>query len=96
MIASRSSHSGGSDARTGRGKGIASALSLRAIIEAARLGFDRLYLFTPNNETLYARMDWKTFERIDHNGLSLTLMERRTMLVENASLHSVGSPKGRS
>jgi hypothetical protein len=71
MIASRSSHSGGSDARTGRGKGIASALSLRAIIEAARLGFDRLYLFTPNNETLYARMDWKTFERIDRNGCPL-------------------------
>jgi predicted N-acetyltransferase YhbS len=79
-----------------RGKGIASALSLRAITEAARLGFDRLHLFTPNNETLYARMGWKTFERIDHNGLSLTLMERRTMLVENASDANAGGLRSES
>ena len=61
-----------------RGNGIASALSLHAIAEAARLGFDRLYLFTPHNETLYARLGWSTFERIEYNGVPLTLMERRT------------------
>ena len=60
-----------------RGKGIASALSLRAVAEAARLGFERLYLFTPHNETLYARMGWRTFERIEYNGLPLALMERQ-------------------
>jgi GNAT superfamily N-acetyltransferase len=59
-----------------RGKGIASALSLRAVAEAARLGFDRLYLFTPRSESLYARIGWKAFERIDNNGTRLTLMER--------------------
>jgi predicted N-acetyltransferase YhbS len=80
-----------------RGKGIASALSLRAIAEAARVGFDRLYLFTPHNETLYARMGWRrTFERIEHNGVSLTLMERQTMIVENASRRSVDSSRERS
>ena len=60
-----------------RGKGIASALSLRAASESARLGFDRLYLFTPRSEALYARIGWSTFERIDFNGVPLTLMERR-------------------
>jgi predicted N-acetyltransferase YhbS len=61
-----------------RGEGIGSILSLRALAEAGRLGFERLYLFTPHNETLYARMGWRTFEQIDHNGVALTLMERPT------------------
>ncbi len=61
-----------------RGKGIASALSLRAVAEAAKLGYDRLYLFTPHNEKLYARIGWSTFEHIDHNGRALALMERQT------------------
>jgi N-acetylglutamate synthase-like GNAT family acetyltransferase len=68
-----------------RGRGIASALSLRALAEAARLGFERLYLFTPHNEKLYARMGWKTFERIEYNGVPLTLMERQAAVVADAS-----------
>ena len=60
-----------------RGKGIASALSLRAVDEAAKLGFDRLHLFTPHSETMYARLGWKTFERIEYDGRPLALMERR-------------------
>ena len=59
-----------------RGRSIASALSLRAAEEAARLGFKTLYLFTPHNDSLYARLGWKTFDRALHNGLALTLMER--------------------
>jgi N-acetylglutamate synthase-like GNAT family acetyltransferase len=68
-----------------RGRGIASALSQRAIAEAARLGFDRLYLFTPHNETLYARIGFRTFERIEYNGLPLTLMERLTAVEASVS-----------
>ena len=60
-----------------RGKGIASALSLRAAVEAARAGFDKLYLFTPHNESLYARLGWKAFEHTKHNGLLITLMEKQ-------------------
>ncbi len=67
-----------------RGQGIASALSLRAIDEAARLGFKRLYLFTPRNESLYARIGWRTFERIEYSGLPLTLIERHTAAVGSA------------
>jgi predicted GNAT family acetyltransferase len=41
-----------------RGKGIASRLTLAAASEARRLGFDTIYLFTPRNESLYARLGW--------------------------------------
>jgi predicted N-acetyltransferase YhbS len=59
-----------------RRSGIASALGRRALIEAARLGFDQLYLFTP--EALYGRLGWETFERTAHNDLPITLMRRNT------------------
>jgi len=61
-----------------RGQGIASALSVRAVAEAARLGFEQMYLFTPHSESLYARLGWKTFARTAHNGLPITLMQRDT------------------
>lgn len=57
-----------------RRQGIASALSLRAEAEAAALGFDTLYLFTPHNETLYARLGWHTFERTELNGVPIAVM----------------------
>jgi predicted N-acetyltransferase YhbS len=43
---------------TFKGNGITSALSLRAVKEAKRLGFEPLYLFTPHSEPLYARLGW--------------------------------------
>jgi predicted N-acetyltransferase YhbS len=61
-----------------RGKGIASALSLRALDEAARIGFETLYLFTPRNESLYARLGWRLIERSDHNDIPLAIMARPT------------------
>ena len=63
-----------------RGKGIASALSLRAAAEAAQLGFDTLYLFTPRNESLYSRLGWETMERAAYNGLPIAIMSRPTSL----------------
>lgn len=61
-----------------RGKGLASALSLRAVSEAARLGFKTLHLFTPRNESLYKRIGWQTFEWSNHNGLPIAIMSRLT------------------
>jgi predicted N-acetyltransferase YhbS len=61
-----------------RHKGVASALSLRAVAEAALAGFEEIYLFTPHNESLYARLGWKTFERSELNGLPIALMARPT------------------
>jgi predicted N-acetyltransferase YhbS len=57
-----------------RGQGIASLLSLRAAAEAARFGFGTLYLFTPHNESLYARIGWTTFDEVIHNGRRLAIM----------------------
>jgi N-acetylglutamate synthase-like GNAT family acetyltransferase len=61
-----------------RGHGIASALSLRANDEAARLGYETLYLFTPHSEKLYSRIGWQTFDTILHNEVPLSIMSRPT------------------
>jgi predicted GNAT family acetyltransferase len=61
-----------------RGHGIASALSLRALEEARRLGYETLHLFTPRNESLYARLGWKRMEAAMHRGTALTIMSRPT------------------
>ena len=67
-----------------RGKGIASALSSRAIHETAKLGFGRLYLFTPKSEHLYARLGWVAFDKLNHRGTPLTLMWRSTALLSQS------------
>lgn len=59
-----------------RGRGIASALSLRVLAEARLLGFETLYLFTRHNERLYERLGWRTFDRVLHEGLPIVLMSR--------------------
>lgn len=61
-----------------RGHGIASALSLWAVREARRLGFETLYLFTPRNESLYTRLGWKRMEVAMHRDTALTIMSRPT------------------
>ena len=61
-----------------RGHGIASKLALAAVAEARRLGFDKIHLFTPRNESLYARLGWTTFDRTDINGVAVCLMTRDT------------------
>jgi predicted N-acetyltransferase YhbS len=63
---------------TQRGRGIASKLALAAIAEADRLGFEKIFLFTPKSEALYARLGWETFERTAINGVSTCLMARST------------------
>ncbi|BBB61986.1 N-acetyltransferase GCN5 [Undibacterium sp. KW1] len=63
-----------------RGKGIASALSLRAAEEARSMGFDQLYLFTPRNESLYARLGWQTIENARLDNTPVTIMSRATNL----------------
>lgn len=63
---------------TQRGRGIASKLALAAIAEADRLGFEKIFLFTPKSEALYARLGWETFEHTTINGVRLCLMARST------------------
>ncbi|MBI1771104.1 MAG: GNAT family N-acetyltransferase [Burkholderiales bacterium] len=63
-----------------RGKGIASALSLRAVEEVRAMGFDQLHLFTPRNESLYARLGWQTIENAKIDNTPVTIMSRATNL----------------
>ena len=65
---------------THRGRGIASKLALAAISEAGRLGFGKIYLFTPKNDGLYARLGWETFEHAAINGVPVCLMARATRM----------------
>jgi predicted N-acetyltransferase YhbS len=61
-----------------RGKGIASTLAARALAEASRLGFEKLYIFTPLNEALYFRLGWRTFDTSQIRGIPVVLMECTT------------------
>jgi len=61
-------------ARRGR-LGIASALTQRIASEASRFGFSRLYLFTPHNESLYARLGWQTIDSAQLEQVRAIVME---------------------
>ncbi len=60
-----------------RRNGIGSALSDRLATEAASLGFPRLFLFTFDKQTLYARLGWTTIDKGEHAGRPVTVMVRR-------------------
>ena len=58
-----------------RKKGIGTALCQRIIDEFLRLGIKTAYLFTPDQEHLYARLHWKTFLREDYRGEQVAIMK---------------------
>jgi N-acetylglutamate synthase-like GNAT family acetyltransferase len=58
-----------------RRRGIASALVRRVVQEAADLGVPRLFLFTPDQQNLYARLGWQTIERAQYMGEAVVVME---------------------
>jgi N-acetylglutamate synthase-like GNAT family acetyltransferase len=57
-----------------RRQGIGSDLVRRAVREAAELGVQRLYLFTPDQERFYARLGWSVIERCEFGGSLQTIM----------------------
>jgi GNAT superfamily N-acetyltransferase len=59
-----------------RGGGIASALVGRVETAAADMGSDRIYLFTPSSEKLYAGLGWTLMEYSDYRGLTLAIMSK--------------------
>lgn len=59
-----------------RGHGIGSALSERATQEARILGFSKLYLFTFNKQSFYARLGWSHVEKASYAGVPGTIMEQ--------------------
>ncbi|WFF42166.1 N-acetyltransferase [Salinicola endophyticus] len=59
-----------------RGRGIASALVERVAEEARAAGCSGCYLYTPDQQALYARLGWQTQEELDYRGERVTLMWR--------------------
>lgn len=60
-----------------RGHGHASALVARIEAEAAAAGVERLYLYTPNAMSLYARLGWAEDERCQYRGEEVAIMSKR-------------------
>ncbi len=58
-----------------RDRGVGSALVQRVVDEARGQGMETLYLFTPDRESLYARMGWKVIERTEYRGEQVVVME---------------------
>ena len=58
-----------------RNRGVATALINRLLEEARRLHLSVLYLWTPSAESLYSKLGWKTIERLDYCGYSISLMQ---------------------
>jgi N-acetylglutamate synthase-like GNAT family acetyltransferase len=59
-----------------RGGGIASALVGRVEKAAAEIGSDRIYLFTPSSEKLYAGLGWELMEYSSYRDLTLAIMSK--------------------
>jgi GNAT superfamily N-acetyltransferase len=57
-----------------RRRGIAAGLCERVVEEARALGFEKLYLFTPDQEAFYAKRGWKTLERAEYRHHTVVIM----------------------
>lgn len=57
-----------------RGKGIGSTLVKRVMEHAQENGVKRLYLYTPDQEQMYARLGWQLYSREPYNGTPVTIM----------------------
>ena len=59
-----------------RGKGIGSKLVKSIELLAANLEVENLYLFTPDRETFYARMNWTVLERTTYREKDVVIMAK--------------------
>jgi len=57
-----------------RRRGVASALVEQMVTAAGQLGVAKLYLITPDQQALYARLGWGAEEVVDYRGERVTLM----------------------
>ena len=57
-----------------RGKGIGSTLVKRVMQHAQENGVKRLYLYTPDQEQMYARLGWQLYSREPYNGTPVTII----------------------
>jgi predicted N-acetyltransferase YhbS len=66
-----------------RGQGVGSALIRACIAECERLQIPALYLYTPDQQALYAKLGWEEIERSQVNGESVSIM-RKTLRCDPA------------
>jgi GNAT superfamily N-acetyltransferase len=59
-----------------RRKGIGSMLIRRTVEIASQIGIKELFMYTPNEASLYAKLGWTELERILYNGEEVTVMRR--------------------
>ena len=59
-----------------RRRGIAAHLVGAVEAAARRLGFARIFLYTPSAAPLYARLGWRHLETRPHRGEIVTVMDR--------------------
>ncbi len=57
-----------------RRQGVGTALCKRIEDEFHSLGIKTAYLFTPDQEALYARLGWRTISREDYHGEGVVIM----------------------
>ena len=58
-----------------RGNGIGSALVRHVMQHAGDIGVQRMYLYTPDQEQLYARLGWERVSCEPYNGTPVTIMQ---------------------
>ena len=59
-----------------RRQGIGSKLVGRIEMEAARLGLSRLYLYTPDKQAFYQRLDWSVVASEAYRNYTVAIMEK--------------------
>jgi GNAT superfamily N-acetyltransferase len=59
-----------------RGRGIGSELVRAVEREGKGLRVARLYLYTPDRESFYARLGWSVLERTEYRGQSVVIMAK--------------------
>lgn len=57
-----------------RGRGIGTKLIQACIVESRRIGLSTLYLYTPDQQAIYARLGWQELERDTVNGEDVSIM----------------------
>jgi GNAT superfamily N-acetyltransferase len=59
-----------------RGQGVAKALIDALLSYARSIGFNKIYLYTPNAEAYYKKLGWKVLDQEWHKGMQVTIMYR--------------------
>jgi predicted N-acetyltransferase YhbS len=68
-----------------RGNGVASALCRAAEDKAWALGFDRLFLFTLDHQSLYSRLGWSVYEPAVWRGHESEIMTKRPKVANGSA-----------